>query len=149
MTKPKRTRNPNTRRDYAAEHRPPDLPPATKRPDEDELVGESEYTTREAGERSAVRRARAPGGPPIEEPLVSSHDMLGRRYLEEATESPGREEIDPSLDPIEDLQIEDAEESSADVDAAFDPAADPLTARARALSARVSRACRRRAASQR
>lgn len=128
MTKPKRTRKSNSRRDVAAEHRPPDVPPTNGRPDDDELVGESEYTTREAGERSAVRRVRTPGGPVVEEPLVSSHDMLGRRYLEEATESPGREEIDPSLDPIEDLQIEDAEESAADVDAAFDPAADPISA---------------------
>lgn len=126
MTKPKRTRNPPAR-DVAAEHRPPDLP-SERRPDEDELVGESEYTTREAGERSAVRRVRVPGGPPLDEPLVLSHDMLGRRYLEEATESPGREEIDPNLDPIEDLQLEDAEESSADVDAAFDAAADPVNA---------------------
>jgi len=128
VTKPKRTRNSYARREVAAEHRPPDVPPTNARPDADELVGESEYTTREAGERSAVRRVRTPGGPVIEEPLVSSHDMLGRRYLEEATESPGREEIDPSLDPIEDLQIEDAEESAADVDAAFDPAADPVSA---------------------
>jgi hypothetical protein len=128
VTKPKRTRNSHSTGDVAAEHRPPDIPSSSARPDEDELVGESEYTTREAGERSAIRRVRTPGGPLVEEPLVSSHDMLGRRYLEEATESPGREEIDPNLDPIEDLQVEDAEESSADVEAAFDPAADPLNA---------------------
>jgi hypothetical protein len=128
VTKPKRTRNPDTHREVAAEHRPPDLPPRDARPDDDELVGESEYTTREAGERSAVRRVRGPGGPRPDEPLVSSHDMLGRRYLEEATESPGREELDPGVDPIEDLQIEDEEESSAEVEAAFDPAADPLNA---------------------
>jgi hypothetical protein len=128
VTKPKRTRNSPSSRDVTAQHRPPDVPALSARPDDDELVGESEYTTREAGERSAVRRVRIPGGPPAEEPLVSSHDMLGRRYLEEATESPGREEIDPNLDPIEDLQIEDAEESSAEVEAAFDPAADPLNA---------------------
>jgi hypothetical protein len=127
VTKPKRTHNPNPR-DVTAQHRPPDLPPRRSRPDDDELVGESEFTTREAGERSAVRRVRVPGGPMTDEPLVSSHDMLGRRYLEEATESPGREEIDPNLDPIEDLQIEDAEESAADVDAGFDPAADPVSA---------------------
>jgi hypothetical protein len=128
VTKSKQDRDRQTRRDYTAEHRPPDVAPSGARPDEDELVGESEYTTREAGERSAIRRVRGPGGPAVEEPLVSSHDMLGRRYLEGATESPGPEEIDPNLDPIEDLQIEDAEESSADVEAAFDPAADPISA---------------------
>jgi hypothetical protein len=122
-----RSSHSESRRGYSAEHRPSDAP-REARPDEDELVGESEYTTREAGERSAIRSARIPGGPVVEEPLVSSHDMLGRRYLEEATGSPGREEIDPNVDPIEDLHLEDAEETSAEVDASRDPADDPIAA---------------------
>jgi hypothetical protein len=118
----------DARREYDVEHRPADRPERA-RPDEGDLVGESEYTTREAGERSTVRRSRVPGGPALEEPLVASHDMLGRRYLEEATEAPGRDEVDPALEPLEDLQ-EDTEESAAAVEATRDPASDPISTEA-------------------
>ena len=108
------------------ERTPPD---AAEHPDRfaaDELIGESEYSTREAGEREVSRHSRVPGGPADREPLSALPDGLGRRYLEDATESPGPEDLDPAPDSARD-DAPDLEQTATRIDGQRDRAADPLS----------------------
>jgi hypothetical protein len=115
----------DARRELTEEKTPPDVATHPQPFVPTELVGESEYSTRQAGEREALRHDRVPGGPADHEPLSAEPDALGRRFLEEATESPGPEELDPDADRERDDTL-DAGQAATHVDARRDAAADPI-----------------------
>lgn len=79
--------------------------------DADDLIGESQFSAEQAGERNSWRPRH--GGPPTEDPFIGTLDNdLGRRYLEEATQSPAHEHFEPGAD----MEIEPETESSWDPD---------------------------------
>ena len=80
--------------------------------DAGDLIGESQFSAEQAGERITMR-PRHSGGPPSEDPFTGTPDMdLGRRYLEEATQSPAHEHFEPGAD----FETEPEAESSWDPD---------------------------------
>jgi hypothetical protein len=84
------------RRRAARQERRPIDGPVRQGFDAEDLLGESQFSAEQAGERSVARRIS--GGPPSDEPLASLDGDLGRRYLEEATQSPGQEHYEPGAD---------------------------------------------------
>jgi hypothetical protein len=102
---PKRER----RRAVKQERRPIDAPLRQGGYDAGDLIGESQFSAEQAGERITMR-PRWSGGPPSEDFTATSASDLGRRYLEEATQSPGHEHYEPNAD----LEIEPETESSWD-----------------------------------
>jgi hypothetical protein len=78
--------------------------------DAGDLIGESQFSAEQAGER-ITWRPRHSGGPPSDDPFTSTSD-LGRRYLEDATQSPAHEHYEPGAD----MEIEPETESSWDPD---------------------------------
>jgi hypothetical protein len=85
------------RRRAARQERRPIDGPVRQSFDAEDLLGESQFSAEQAGERSVARRIS--GGPPSDEPFGTSADSdLGRRYLEEATQSPGQEHYEPGAD---------------------------------------------------
>jgi hypothetical protein len=112
---PERGHKRERRRAARQERRPIDSP-VRQGFDAEDLMGESQFSAEQAGERTMHHRIT--GGPPSDEPFTASPDAdLGRRYLEEATQSPGHEHYEPGAD----FEIEpEAESSSYDPDADID-----------------------------
>ncbi len=99
------------RRAVEEQHQPADGP-HPRGFDVQDVVGESEYSTRQAGERDSARGPwRAVGGYDDRDSLSAEPEELGRRFLEEATQSPSHESLEPHA-PQRDL-----EETSAMADA--------------------------------
>lgn len=98
---PKRER----RRAAQQERRPIDAP-VRQGFDAEELLGESQFSADQAGERM-ITRPRYTGGPPSEDPFTATPDSdLGRRFLEEATQSPAHEHFEPGADVETELEAE-------------------------------------------
>lgn len=97
------------RRAVKQERRPIDAPLRQGGYDAGDLIGESQFSAEQAGERITMR-PRSSGGPPSDDFTVTSGTDLGRRYLEEATQSPGHEHYEPGAD----FEIEPEAESSWD-----------------------------------
>jgi hypothetical protein len=92
------------------ERRPIDAPLRHGGFDAGDLIGESQFSAEQAGERITMR-PRHSGGPPSEDPFTGTRDSdLGRHFLEEATQSPAHEHFEPGAD----LEIEPETESSWD-----------------------------------
>jgi hypothetical protein len=91
------------RRAVEEQHQPPDAPAHPAGFAVEDVVGESEFSTREAGEREAFQVWRAPGGYPDRDSLSADPEELGRRFLEEATQSPAHESLEPQP-PQRDLE---------------------------------------------
>jgi hypothetical protein len=101
------------RRRAAKQERRPIDGPVRQGFDAEDLIGESQFSAESAGERTF--HPRISGGPPSDDFNVSPDTDLGRRYLEEATQSPGHEHYEPGAD----LEVEPESESSS-----YDPDAD-------------------------
>jgi hypothetical protein len=121
-------RGPRRERRRAArqERKPIDAPVRQGGYDAEDLVGESQFSAEQAGERG-VSRARHTGGPPSDDPFTVTPDgYLGRRYLEEATQSPAHEHYEPgaddetepeaewSHDPDEEIELEAEAQAALD-----------------------------------
>jgi hypothetical protein len=104
------------RRRAARQERRPIDGPVRQSFDAEDLIGESQYSAEQAGERTTHQRLT--GGPPSDDPYTSSAiSDLGRRYLEEATQSPAHEHYEPGAD----FEIEPEAECSS-----YDPDQDDL-----------------------
>lgn len=98
------------RRAVKQARRPIDAPMRQGGFDAGDLIGESQFSAEQAGER-ITWRPRHSGGPPTDDPYTgTSGSDLGRRYLEEATQSPGHEHFEPGAD----MEVEPETESSWD-----------------------------------
>jgi hypothetical protein len=97
------------RRAVGQERSPAGLPRLQRHPDVDVLVGESEYSVAQAGERSVTSFGRAPGGPPRLEPQVPAPEEVTRRFMEDLTEAPAQDQFDP--EPPLELELEEESES--------------------------------------
>ena len=98
------------RRAVKQARRPIDAPLRQGGYDAGDLIGESQFSAEQAGERITMR-PRFNGGPPSDDPFASSAGSdLGRRYLEEATQSPAHEHFEPGAD----LEVEPETMSSWD-----------------------------------
>lgn len=88
-----------------------DAPVRTRGFDEEELGGESQFSAEEAGGRRMQGNSHRPSAPPLK-PLSATPETLGRRYLEEATESPALDLLDAERedDELDEAPIADEEE---------------------------------------
>jgi hypothetical protein len=102
------------RRRAARQERRPIDSPARQTFDADDLLGESQFSADQAGERMVTHR-RFTGGPPSDDPFTTTPDTdLGRRYLEEATQSPAHEE--PGADVETELESASSYNPDDDID---------------------------------
>ena len=97
------------RRAMGQERRPPGLPRLERHPDVDVLLGESEYSVSQAGERLVSSAGHVPGGPPRLEPQVPAPEEVTRRFMEDLTEAPAQDQFEP--EPPLQLEPEEASES--------------------------------------
>jgi hypothetical protein len=80
------------------------------------LLGESQFSADQAGERMVTHR-RFTGGPPSDDPFTTTPDTdLGRRYLEEATQSPAHEHYEPGADVETELESATSYNPDDDID---------------------------------
>jgi hypothetical protein len=80
------------------ERKPADAPVRPYGYDSDDLIGESQYSADQAGERAIYVTGRS-GGPPDRDPFTyTPDDDLGRRGLEDATEAPAQDRFEPAPD---------------------------------------------------
>lgn len=87
----------------------PDAPLPEGEHDSSDLLGESEFSADEAGERLSYGQGRTPGGPPDRDPFTTSAGSeMGRRALEDATEAPAQERFEPQPDHEVEMDLEAA-----------------------------------------
>jgi hypothetical protein len=80
------------------------------------LLGESQFSADQAGERMVTHR-RITGGPPSDDPFTTASEIdLGRRYLEEATQSPAHEHFEPGADVETELESSSSYNPDDDID---------------------------------
>jgi hypothetical protein len=97
------------RRAVGLARRPLDAPVIEAHPDVDLLLGESEYSVSQAGERVVSRLGHLPGGPARQEPQQPVPEEIARRFMEELTEAPAHDQYEP--EPA--LELEPEEESDS------------------------------------
>jgi hypothetical protein len=97
------------RRAVGQERMPPGMPHLERHPDVDVLLGESEYSVSQAGERTVSTAGHVPGGPPRLEPQVPAPEEVTRRFMEDLTEAPAQDQYEPEPP----LQLEPEEESES------------------------------------
>lgn len=106
-TRPERKATAPQRDETRKEQELPDAPLPEGEYDPEDLMGESQFTSGEAGERQMYERRRAPGGPPDRDPFTTTPDSeLGRRALEDATEAPAQERYEPQAVHESEMDLE-------------------------------------------